>query len=142
MKQPLVIKDICQSGGDNVSEGGGQTGQKSSIPDDLWVRDLDTGERLYPAFAGGDPVTVLTAAAVSVGTALIGSMLAPKPPSPPSFDIPTEAEIQAKESRAERQERLRRQRAMTQQATILTSTLGAPITETQVAKPSLGGVTL
>ena len=147
MKSTLVIKDICQSGGDNVSDGGGQTGWKRPIPDSLWVRDLDTGERLYPALGGGaEPKTLtighLIAASIAstAATAIVGMVTAPKPPTPPSFDIPSDAELAAKESRAERQERLRRQRAVTSQSTMLTSTLGMPIPENKVAKPTLGGI--
>ena len=141
MKSTLVIKDICQSGGDNGCVDGGQIGWKRPIPDSLWVRDLDTGERLYPALGGGTgPEAVVIAALIGGATTIIGSALAPKPPSPPSFDIPSDAELAAKESRAERQERLRRQRAVTSQSTMLTSTLGMPIPENKVAKPTLGGI--
>ena len=144
MKSTLVIKDICQSGGDNGCVDGGQTGWKRPIPDSLWVRDLDTGERLYPALGGGEPISkgmlIMASVAASATTAVVGSLLAPKPPSPPSFDIPSDAELAAKESRAERQERLRRQRAVTSQSTMLTSTLGMPIPENKVAKPTLGGI--
>ena len=143
MKSTLVIKDICQSGGDNGCVDGGQIGWKRPIPDSLWVRDLDTGERLYPALGGGlsdKAIATIVASAITATGAVAASVLAPKPPSPPSFDIPSDAELAAKESRAERQERLRRQRAVTSQSTMLTSTLGMPIPENKVAKPTLGGI--
>jgi len=73
-------------------------------------------------------------------TNIVQAFTQPKPPSPPDLGalVPDETEIQAAETRAERQERLRKARAVTAQSTLLTSTLGTPIPENQLAKPTLG----
>ena len=140
MKQPSVIKDICQSAGDNASDDGGRIGRKSSIPASLWVHD-EQGVALYPALGGGEATTIIAISlATMAATNIVQAFTQPKPPSPPDLGalVPDETEIQAAETRAERQERLRKARAVTAQSTLLTSTLGTPIPENQLAKPTLG----